>query len=97
MRGSVSSQPDFVSLINAETMIATDHPIRAIKRMCDEVLRGMSAHLDEIYAVRGAPSIPPERLLKAKVLQVLYTVRSDRQLCARMQTDLMFLSTTTSI
>ena len=90
MRGEVPSQPNFVSLINVETMIAAGHPIRAIKRMCDEVLRGMSAHFDEIYAAEGAPSIPPETLLKAKVLQALYTVRSDRQLCARMQTDLMF-------
>lgn len=90
MRGEVPSQPSFVSLINVETMIAADHPIRAIKRMCDEVLREMNAHFDEIYAKDGAPSIPPETLLKAKVLQALYTVRSDRQLCARLQTDLMF-------
>lgn len=90
MRGQLPSQPSFVSLINVETMIAADHPIRAIKRMCDEVLREMSAHFDEIYAKDGAPSIPPETLLKAKVLQALYTVRSDRQLCARLQTDLMF-------
>ncbi len=90
MRGHVSPQPCFVSLINVETLIAADHPIRAIKRMCDEVLRGMSAHFDEIYAADGAPSIPPETLLKGKVLQALYTVRSDRQLCARLQTDLLF-------
>ncbi len=43
MRGEVPSQPSFVSLINVETMIGADHPIRSIKRMCDEVLRGMSA------------------------------------------------------
>jgi transposase len=79
-----------VSLINVETLIPASHPIRAIKRMCDEVLGGMSGHFDEIYAAAGAPSIPPETLLKGKVLQALYTVRSDRQLCARMQTDLMF-------
>jgi transposase len=90
MRGEVPSQPDFVSLINVETIIAADHPVRAIKRICDEVLREMSGHFDEIYAAKGAPSIPTETLLKAKVLQALYTVRSDRQLCARMQTDLMF-------
>ncbi len=90
MRGQVPSQPSFVSLINVETMIAADHPIRAIKRMCDEVLREMHAHFDEIYAKDGAPSIPPETLLKAKVLQALYTVRSDRQLCARLGTDLLF-------
>ena len=90
MRGQIPGQPNFVSLINVETMIRADHPIRAIKRMSDEVLRTMSEHFDEIYAKDGAPSIPPETLLKGKVLQALYTVRSDRQLCARMQTDLMF-------
>jgi transposase len=90
MRGKLPTQPSFVSLINVETMIAANHPIRAIKRMCDEVLRTMSGHFDEIYATEGAPSIPPETLLKGKILQALYTVRSDRQLCARLQTDLMF-------
>jgi transposase len=90
MRGQIPSQPTFVSLINVETLISAEHPIRRIKRMCDEVLRAMSGHFDEIYAADGAPSIPPETLLKGKVLQALYTVRSDRQLCARLQTDLLF-------
>jgi hypothetical protein len=67
MRGP--AQPRFVSLINFETTIADKHPIRAIKRLCDEVLRAMSAHFDEIYAADGAPSIPPETLLEGKVLQ----------------------------
>ena len=79
-----------MSLIDVETLIAADHPIRAIKRMCDDALAAMSGHFDAIYAADGAPSIPPETLLKGKVLQALYTVRSDRQLCARLQTDLMF-------
>lgn len=90
MGGQIPSQPSFVSLINVETLIAADHPIRPIKRMCDEVMRTMSGHFDEIYDKDGAPSIPPETLLKGKVLQALYTVRSERQLCARLQTDLLF-------
>jgi transposase len=90
MRGELPSQPCFVSLINVETLIPADHPIRAIKKLCDEVLATMSGHFDTIYAAAGAPSIPPETLLKGKVLQALYTVRSDRQLCARLQTDLLF-------
>ncbi len=64
--------------------------MRVIKRMCDEILAGMDEVFDEIYASDGAPSVPPETLLKGKVLQALYSVRSDRQLCARLQTDLMF-------
>jgi len=90
MRGYRKKQISFVSLIDVEQLIAPKHPIRAIKRMCDEILARMSSHFDEIYAVAGAPSVPPETLLKGKILQALFTVRSDRQLAARLQTDLMF-------
>jgi len=90
MRGQLPHQPSFISLINVETMIPEQHPIRVIKKMCDEVLVGLTTQLDEIYANDGAPSIPPETLLKGKVLQALYTVRSDRQLCDRLKTDLLF-------
>lgn len=83
MRGQRPFQPSFVSLINVETLLAADHLNRTIKRMCDEVLTGMNSHFDEIYAKDGAPSIPPEALLEGKVLQALFTVRSDRQSCAR--------------
>ena len=88
MRGAIPSQPCFVSLISVETLIAADHPIRTIKKLCDEVLATMGGHFDAIYAAAGAPSISPENLLKGKVLQALYTVRTDRQLCARLQTGL---------
>jgi transposase len=90
MRGQPEPEPSFISLINVEQLIAREHPIRRIKRAVDEVLRRMEATLAGMYARRGRPSIPPEQLLKAKVLQALYSVRSDRQLCARLQTDLMF-------
>jgi transposase len=90
MRGKPTAQVSFVSLIDVEALIATDHPIRRIKALVDEVLRSMDTHFEEMYVEGGRPSIPPERLLKAKVLQALFTVRSDRQLCARIQTDLMF-------
>jgi hypothetical protein len=56
MRGQLPHQPSFVSLINVETMIPEQHPIRVIKRMCDEVLTSLSPHLDGIYAADGAPS-----------------------------------------
>ena len=90
MRGKPTTQTSFVSLIDVEALIAADHPIRRIKALVDTVLEGMDAHFEEMYVEGGRPSIPPERLLKAKVLQALFTVRSDRQLCARLQTDLMF-------
>lgn len=90
MRGQLTSQPNFVSLINVDNLIRRDHPIRRIKKMVDEILRSMSASFDEMYSEVGRSSIPPETLLKAKLLQALYTVRSDRQLCERLQTDLLF-------
>src|ERR1017187_8350680 len=90
MRGKSTAQGSFVSLIDVEALIAPEHPIRRIKALVDEVLRGMDGHFEEMHVQQRRPSIPPERLLKAKVLQALFTVRSDRQLCARLQTDLIF-------
>ena len=60
-------------------MIPADHPIRTIKKPLNEVLAKMDAYFDEIYAANGRPSIPPERLLLAKVLMSLYSIRSERQ------------------
>jgi transposase len=77
-------------LLNVETMIPQSHPIRAIKRLLTEVLGGMDAHFESMYAQQGRPSIPPERLLLAKVLMALYTIRSERQFCERLQYDLLF-------
>ena len=63
MRGEKQAQVSVTCLINVETMIAIDHPIRSIKRLLSEVLAKMDGHFDEIYATNGRPSIPPERLL----------------------------------
>ena len=90
MRGEKQSQVSVTCLINVETMIPSDHPIRTIKRLLNEVLGQMDAHFDEIYAANGRPSIPPERLLLAKVLMALYSIRSERQFCERLQYDLLF-------
>ena len=90
MRCEKESQVNVACLINVETMIPTDHPIRTIKRLLNEVLAKMDAHFDEIYAANGRPSIPPERLLLAKVLMALYSIRSERQFCERLQYDLLF-------
>lgn len=90
MRGEKQSQVNVTCLINVETMIPSDHPIRTIKRLLNEVLAEMNAHFDEMYAANGRPSIPPERLLLAKVLMALYSIRSERQFCERLQYDLLF-------
>jgi transposase len=79
-----------VTLINVEDLIAADHPIRRIRKLVDRALASMDGIFEEMYAKVGRPSIPPEMLLRAKVLQALYTVRSCRQLCDRLQTDLLF-------
>jgi transposase len=90
MRGRKEEQISVACLLNVETMIPKDHPIRAIKGILGVVLREMDAHFEELYATEGRPSIPPERLLLSKVLMALYTIRSERQFCERLQYDLLF-------
>ena len=68
MRGRKQDQVSVARFLNVETMIPRDHPIQAIKSMLGGVLRQMDGHFEEIYAADGRPSIPPERLLLAKVL-----------------------------
>ncbi len=77
-------------LIDLESRIPATHPIRRVKAMADQILARMSWHFEAMYAAEGRPSVPPERLLKAKLLQALYSVRSDRQLCERLRYDLLF-------
>lgn len=90
MRGQKQRQVEIGGLYNVEERIDAKHPIRLVKKQCDEALAAMSGHFDEIYAKQGRPSIPPERLLKAKVLMALYSVRSDRMFCERLNYDLLF-------
>jgi transposase len=77
-------------LMSPETVVPTDHPIRAIKKLADEVLAKLSPTFDAMYASVGRPSIPPERLLKAQLLMALYTVRSERQLCEQIAYNLLY-------
>lgn len=93
MRGHVRRQPNLFVKINLEELVPADHPLRAIKRMADEALAGMSRTFTAAYAPSdrgGRPGIPPERLLKALVLMSLYTVRSERALCERITFDMLF-------
>jgi transposase len=90
MRGRKTAQTNFVTLINIEERIPRTHPIREVKRMIGEVFRRLDSHFEELYADKGRDSVPPERLLGAKVLMALYTVRSERQFCERLQYDLLF-------
>ena len=89
MRGSVETQSTVV-MVNPESMVPSDHPIRVIKKIVDEVLDRIGPQLEAIYAERGRPSIPPETLLKAQILIALYTVRSERLFCERLRYDFLF-------
>lgn len=91
MRGQADRQAVlFVAAIDLDSRVRTDHPLRAIKRMADEDLARMSRRLDAAYSNEGRPSVPPERLIKALLLQALYSIRSETQLVERIDHDLLF-------
>ena len=80
MRGIDHQQGHVFSYMSPEARVRKDHPLRAVRAMTDEILREMSPVFDGRYARRGRPSIPPEKLLRAQLLQMLYSVRSERLL-----------------
>lgn len=90
MRGRSNPQSSFICLVNIEDRIPKAHPIREVKRQIDQVLQSMDATFEKLYAEDGRNSVPPERLLKARVLMALYSVRSERQLCERLPYDTLF-------
>lgn len=90
MRGRAADQLPLFHVFSVEDRIRPDHPLRDIKRRVDRLLDGMSAAFAKAYSTTGRPSVPPERLLKALLLMALYSVRSERQLCERVDTDLLF-------
>lgn len=78
------------SYISPEERVPADHPLRPIREMANAALRKLSADFNRIYSVFGRPSIPPERLLRALLLQVLYTVRSERMLMEQLEYNMLF-------
>ncbi len=90
MRGPQSDQAVMFSYISAEDRVPADHPLRTIRSVVDAVLARLSPQFAEVYAKRGRPSIPPERLLKALLLQVLYTIRSERQLMEQLDYNILY-------
>ncbi len=90
MRGTVDPQSNMFALVSPESVVPKNHPLRAIKKLLDEALRELSPLFEEMYAQIGRPSIPPERLLKAKVLQALYTIRSETLLVESLHYNLLF-------
>jgi transposase len=79
MRGAIKPQPELVCLISPDSVVPKHHPIRTIEKYIDEALNRMNGHFNAMYAEEGRPSIPPERLLKAKVLIALFSVRSENR------------------
>jgi transposase len=90
MRGDVTQQATMLSIITPDQLVPADHPIRAIKPIVDRAQAELSPTFDAMYARVGRPSIPPQHLLKGCLLIALYSVRSERQFCERLQYDLLF-------
>jgi transposase len=91
MRGKDNQlQPGMFSYVALEARVPVEHPLRAIRKLVDEVLKTMSAELERLYASVGRPSIPPERLLRALLLQVFYSIRSERMLMEQLDYNLLF-------
>lgn len=90
MRGSDLPQTTLFSYVSVEDRIPVDHPLRAIQALVNPILVALSPRFDALYARQGRPSIPPERLLRALLLQKLYTIRSERQLMEQLDYNLLF-------
>jgi transposase len=90
MRGEDIQQSELFSYGSLEERVPADHPPRPIRTMVDEALKQMSGRIDEIRGEEGRRSIPPERLLRALLLQMLYSVRSERMLMEQMEYNLLF-------
>src|SRR5690242_937050 len=90
MRGEDQEQNYMFSYLSPESRVRKDHPLRAVRVMVDGVLVQLSRRLDTMYARVGRPSIAPEKLLRAQLLQMLYTIRSERLLMEEMDYNLLF-------
>ena len=90
MRGSDAVSGRLFSYVDLEKRVPASHPLRVIRVIVNDALRSMSADFDGLYAPLGRESIPPERLLRALLLQALYSIRSERQIVERIEFDLLF-------
>jgi transposase len=90
MRGVDHQQADMYSYLSPEARVRPDHPLRAIRAMADQALANLSERFDSMYAKTGRPSIPPEKLLRAQLIQMLYSVRSERLLMEEIDYSMLF-------
>jgi len=90
MRGGDVRSEGLFSYVSCEARVPADHPLRAIRAICDEALEVLSGEFEALYSSTGRPSIPPEKLLRALLLQAFYSVRSERQLMEQLDYNLLF-------
>ncbi len=90
MRGSDEQNGALFSYVNLEDRLPARHPLRVIRQIVNAALAGLDAEFANLYAAEGRPSIPPERLLRAVLIQILFSIRSERQLMEQMQYNLLF-------
>jgi transposase len=90
MRGTDKISGSLFSYVDIEDRIPARHPLRQVKRIVDDALISLDAEFAQLYAAEGRPSIPPERLMRASLIQILFSVRSERQLMEQMQYNLLF-------
>jgi transposase len=90
MRGADEQSGSMFSYVSLEERVPQDHPLRTVRRITDRALERLSPRFGTLYINFGRPSIPPEKLLRALLLQVLYTIRSERQLMEQLEYNLLF-------
>ena len=90
MRGEDRTSGSLFSYVDIEGRIPARHPLRAMRRLTNAALADLDGALSALYEACGRPSIPPERLLRATLLQLLYSLRSERQLVERIEFDMLF-------
>jgi len=90
MRGRDDRDEGLFSYVRLEERVPSDHPLRAIRTLADEALAGLNGRFEALYSGMGRPSIPPEMLLRATLLQAFFSVRSERQLMEQIDYNLLF-------
>src|SRR5947209_4172058 len=90
MRGDDTQQSTMFSYLSPEARVPTNHPLRPIRTIMDRVLARLNNQFAEMYSTIGRPSIAPEKLLRALLLQVLYSIRSERLLMEQLTYNLLF-------
>ena len=90
MRGTDEASGSLFSYVDLEERIPARHPLRKVRQVVNDALASLDAEFDRLYSAEGRPSIAPERLIRASLIQILFSVRSERQLMEQMRYNLLF-------